>query len=221
LCRVGVCWQGNSRPFLIRHTWCEKAAWPGDFCLKLMEKNKSLPKRKSPRLSDYDYALGGGYFVTIATHKHIPYFGEVVDDEMCLNAIGEIVQECWYKLPKHSPNVILDEFIVMPNHLHAILFINEQVVGGRHASPDKGIVLRARHASPLRKSKKGTLSTIIGSYKSAVTKRINQHLKTAGQSIWQRSFYDRVIRDEDDLHNLCNYIHYNVSKWMEKRDKNI
>jgi len=186
-----------------------------------MEKNNTLPKRKSPRLSGYDYDLVGGYFVTIATHKHIPYFGEVVDDEMCLNAIGEIIQECWCKIPEHNPNVILDEFIVMPNHLHAILFINEQNVGGRRASPEKVTELRARHASPLRKSKRGTLSTIIGSYKSAVTKRINQHLKTAGQSIWQRSFYDRIIRDEDELHNLRDYVRHNVSKWMEKRGENI
>lgn len=174
-----------------------------------------LPKRKSPRLPEFDYSLEGGYFITIVTHNHFSIFGNVYAGEMCLNKVGLIAQECWQEIPKHFPDIVLDEFIIMPNHVHGILFINEQNVGARHASPAESSPYRGRHASPLQKPKMGTLSTIIGSYKSAVTSQINHRKISLGQSVWQRSFYDRVIRDESELDILRAYIHHNIAKWME------
>ena len=142
-------------------------------------------------------------------------FGEVIDGKVFLNEVGETACECWQEIPERFPNVTLDEFIVMPNHMHGILIVNDQNVGARHASPVEPSPYRGRHASPLRNPKKGTLSTIIGSYKSAVTNQINNRKIFLGQSVWQRSFYDRVIRDESELDKLRDYIHHNVLKWME------
>jgi REP element-mobilizing transposase RayT len=140
----------------------------------------------------------------------------------CLSGVGDIVEDCWQGIPLHYPNITLDEFIIMPNHVHGILFINEGDVGAEHAPPVETTPKRGRHASPLQKSRM-SLSTVMGSFKAAATKRINQLHNTPGKIIWQRSFYDRIIRDEDDLHNLRGYIHHNAAKWPEEHEeiKNI
>jgi|OpeIllAssembly_1097287.scaffolds.fasta_scaffold45198_4 REP element-mobilizing transposase RayT len=94
----------------------------------------NLPRRHSLRLPDYDYAHPGGYFVTIVTQKHICLFGEVVGDTVLLNGLGLITEECWQLIPEHFPNIESGAYVVMPNHLHGIIFIKE-TVGATHASP--------------------------------------------------------------------------------------
>ena len=134
---------------------------------------KKLPVRKtSPRLKDYDYSLPGMYFVTINTHGNAPILGRIIRGEMKLSEAGIIAHSFWSDLPNHSHGLKLDTFIIMPNHLHGILFLTNE--------------------SANRKS----LSEIIRGYKTWSARRINESRNTKGTQIWQRSFYDHVIRNE-------------------------
>jgi len=182
-----------------------------------MDTNNNLPKRKSPRLLGYDYTLPGGYFITVATHHHIHLFGKVINGEMCLNEVGKMIQDCWWDIPKHYPNTTLDVFIVMPNHIHGILFITEPNVGeglvpSRQSQQKKNdtSVRATTRVAP-------TLSQFVGSFKSKTTNKYIQGVKEMNwppfhKRIWQRSFYDRIIRYDDELHKFRDYIHNNVLK---------
>ena len=158
------------------------------------------PTRKNPRLTDYDYTNTGAYFVTICTHQHQLLFGSVRDDRAELNQCGQIAEHAWRDIPMHFPSVHLDEFIVMLNHVHGILFIDGE---------------RARHASPLQHGP--TLGVIIGAYKSATTRQINQTRDTAGAMLWQRNYYEHVIRNDISLAEIRQYIANNPLQWaMDK-----
>lgn len=151
---------------------------------------KNRPTRKpSPRLKDYDYNLPGMYFVTINTHRNIPVFGQITQEEMRLNPAGKIVQNSWQNLPSIYPSLQLDAFIIMPNHLHGILFLTDE--------------------SPNTKS----VSQIIRGFKTWTARKINEMRDEKGSSVWQRSFYDHVIRDEQALDNIREYIVNNPLKW--------
>ncbi|MEN8242954.1 MAG: transposase [Chloroflexota bacterium] len=186
------------------------------------------PQRKKLRLQGYDYALSGGYFVTVCANQHGNAFGVVDGGEVVLNEIGKMVRDCWLETPNHYPNVILDEFIVMPDHFHGILFITEPNVGERHASPVKHSRVidthshpgenekkRATHASPLQDGKIEkpiSLGVIIGSFKSAVTRKNNLMRKTPGKKLWQRGYHDRIIRNEAELNQIRHYVINNAIK---------
>ena len=192
--------------------------------------NPDIHHRNSVRLRSYDYRSAGAYFVTICTHQKEPILAEIVDGAVSPSSLGNVVWECWHQIPEHFPHVDLDEFIVMPNHLHGIVFINDSGVGATHASPDLTAVTefpdmadvsitatddRARHASPLLKPGrvKCSLGSIIGSFKSACTKRINESRNTAGMPVWQRNYHERIIRNEEELYSLRDYILTNPSRW--------
>jgi REP element-mobilizing transposase RayT len=160
-------------------------------------------QRKSIRLKEYDYSQAGDYFVTICTQNHECKFGEIVNGEMHLNNFGMVVEDCWKGISLHFKNVELDEYIIMPNHLHGILILNEPV-GTRHA-----VSLPEQFGKPIS----GSVSTIVRSFKSAVTKGINQMRSTPGVPIWQQRYYDRIIRDEKELNNVRDYIANNVLAW--------
>lgn len=172
-------------------------------------------KRKSPRLKGYDYSQDGAYFVTICTHERRNLFGNVdKDGVMKLNEWGRIAEARWQEIPKHFPHVELDQFVIMPNHMHGILFLIGQDEKINHQF-DEG----ERHASPVQKPyrdykvKSGSIITIIGSYKSAVTKQINSLRNKKLPPIWQRSFHDHIIRDETSLNKLREYTLYNPQLW--------
>ncbi|MGE0824886.1 MAG: transposase [Candidatus Binatia bacterium] len=129
--------------------------------------------RRSIRLKGYDYRQAGAYFVTIVTHGRECLFGNVVDGGMALSERGKIVQRCWDEIPVHFPNVQLDTFTVMPNHIHGIIVI----VGATHASPLPQAVFPP-HGPETR-----SLGAIVGSFKSAVTKRINEQRGSPGTSV--------------------------------------
>ena len=151
--------------------------------------------RRSIRLKGYDYTSPGGYFITVVTYQRECLFGEIVNGEMRLNKFGKIAESCWYEIPDHFPNVKLGTHMVMPNHVHGIIIINE--------SPTVGV----RHASPL-------LGTIVGSYKSAVTKRINEIDGTPGAVVWQRNYFDHIICNEKERNNIHLYIGANPLNWV-------
>jgi putative transposase len=153
-----------------------------------MTDEKHFPQRKSPRLPDYDYSQEGVYFVTICLQNpRVHLFGRVIEGEMWLNNFGAIVWHCWQDLPNHYDHIDLDAFIVMPNHIHAIILIVSQHQYG--------------------------LSEVVRALKSYSAKRINKQRNTTGTKIWQRSFHDHIIRNEADLNRLREYTIYNAAKW--------
>jgi len=160
--------------------------------------------RRSIRLHGYDYTQVGAYFVTVVTKNRACLFGEVVDGGVRLSSFGEITCACWRAIPEHFSNVMPDEFVVMPNHLHGIIFIN---VGARHAVPLPG--LSKRFGKPLA----GSLPIIVGSFKAAVTKQINQLRLNTGAPVWQRNYYEHIVRSENELIRIREYIANNPLQW--------
>lgn len=157
-----------------------------------------LPKRKSIRLPGYDYSQSGWYFITICSYKHECIFGEIVDGEMKLNEWGSIIHDIWKSLPNHHP-VELDAFQIMPNHVHFILLIS---------SVGRGI---ARNAPTFGDVTAGSLSCIIRSFKSECSKQI--HFLFPNIHIWQRNYFEHIIRDDGDLNRIREYIIDNPMNW--------
>ncbi len=173
----------------------------------------SLPKsrshnRKSARLQNYDYSQSGYYFVTICTQNRVNYFGEIDRDRMKISHVGQIATDCWWNIPEHFDNAALDEFVVMPNHIHGILVIKQ-----RHAmmSSKQNVVNNDRY-SLRRPRNMQLLSKIISQYKSSVT-RILRKQSIAHPFRWQNSFYDHVIRNDESLDDIRTYIKNNPLNW--------
>lgn len=155
---------------------------------------------KSARLKHWNYANSGMYFVTICTDDKIRYFGEIIDEKIVLNRLGKFAKQCWEDILKHFPFVKLDEYIIMPNHIHGIIVIdNDNVETQDFASlPNK--------FGPQSKN----LGSIIRGFKIGVTKYAN---KNDIPFKWQPRFYDRVIRNENELENIQIYIKNNAVNW--------
>ena len=173
--------------------------------------------RRSIRLRNYDYSQPGAYFVTICTYQKQPWFGEIKNGQMYLNQLGKIVADEWLKTCKIRPNFQLDEWVIMPNHFHGIVIINDysgddQSLGARDAPLDLG----ARDA-PLQQ-KPNSLSSCIAGFKSAVTKRINLLRQNTDTPIWQRNYYESILRDEKYLAVVREYIINNPKNWPNDRD---
>ncbi len=166
--------------------------------------------RRSIRLPGYDYTQPGAYFVTICTHNREPLFGRVVNGEMVLNAWGRIVWEEWFRTAQVRPYVELfeDEFVVMPNHIHGIIWIVRDTVGAqRRCAPTKPGGVTPNNVAP------GSLGAIVRAFKSAVTKRINALRGTPGARVWQRNYYEHIIRNERALNAIRRYIAENPQRW--------
>jgi REP element-mobilizing transposase RayT len=167
------------------------------------------PQRRPLRLKGYDSAEAGVYFVTVCTKNRDCLFGDVVDGVMQLSVYGEIVSECWKAIPEHFRQAQLDEFVIMPNHVHGILAIME--VGATHASPLRMPVSGTprRPAGPKQRS----LGAVIGSFKSVVSKRINEVRGSPGVSVWQRNYYEHIIRGDKELSRIREYVVNNPLQW--------
>ncbi len=171
-------------------------------------------RRRTLRLKGYDYTQPGAYFVTICTYRRQPLFGEVADDGvMHLHPFGQVVREVWFETARVRPYVVLheEEFVVMPNHVHGIIWIVE--VDGQPA-----VVGATRRVAPTedgraRGPKPGSLGAIIGQFKSLVTKRINALRGTPGAPVWQRNYYEHIIRTEQALDAIRRYIAVNPQRW--------
>ena len=180
--------------------------------------NSSLQNPRSLRLREYDYGTSGTYFVTICTSDRISLFGEVDHGNMTLNEFGEIVSACWSDLPHHFPNLQLDCFTVMPNHIHGLIEItdefSENPVGAQHAAP---VPSASAHSSP-RNVQPGSLGAIVRSFKAASSRRMNLSSSTPGATIWQRNYYEHVIRGESELQRVREYIVNNPARWAEDEE---
>jgi len=176
-----------------------------------MKYNPEKHHRRSIRLPEYDYSKPGGYYITIVTQNRECLFGDVVDGKMILNDFGRFVQKCWMEIPVIYPHVTLDKFVIMPNHIHGILMIikNNESVGAIHESP--------LHESPQRNSplqrRKMTLPKIIGRFKMNTAKYINKMRNSPGIPVWQRNYWEHVIRDDNDLNRIREYIINNPLQW--------
>jgi len=160
--------------------------------------------RRSVRLKGYDYSNPGAYYVTICTWNRDCIFGEIINGEMKLNEFGEVVNREWLCSSEIRREIELDEFVVMPNHIHGIIFIN----GNGNTAHDLG----ANGCSPLRKRSR-SLSSFIAGYKSAVTKSINILRNTPGMPVWQRNYFEHIIRNEYGLFRIREYIRNNPVQW--------
>ncbi|MHB8991420.1 MAG: transposase [Chloroflexota bacterium] len=172
-----------------------------------MLSGNGFPLRRSLRWKGYDYTQPGAYFVTICVQGHQPMFSQVVNGEVQLNEYGQVVAECWRELPRHNPDVELDEFVVMPNHLHGVVLIRAGEA-----------IAAAAIASPLQRQRPhgtdpGSLGAIIQSFKSVSTRKLNELRGIRGAPVWQRDYYDHVIRNDASLHEIREYIASNPLRW--------
>jgi REP element-mobilizing transposase RayT len=172
--------------------------------------------RRSIRLKEYDYTQPGAYYITLCTKARQCLFGDVVKGEMHLNSLGNIAFTCWQTIPDHLPHVELDVFVIMPNHLHGILVISDTLIRARQC---RAPTIEQNHIPKTEKFGKpvsGSIPTVIRSYKSAVTKRINAICNTKYTSlIWQRDLYEHISRDEASVHNIRRYIVENPWRWAD------
>jgi REP element-mobilizing transposase RayT len=166
-------------------------------------------RRRSIRLKGYDYSESGAYFVTICTRNRECLFGEILDGRMVLSEYGEIAREEWLHSEQIRREIKLDEFVVMPNHIHGIIFfIGDSIqVGATGRSP----LQTSRPHGPLKKS----LGSFVAGYKSLTTRRIIQLERGITISIWQRNYYEHVIRNEIDLEEIREYVENNPAKWSD------
>jgi putative transposase len=169
-----------------------------------MKHNATIHKRRSIRLPGHDYTARGVYFITICTHRHEYLFGDIVDGVMQLNDAGHRAQNCWNEIPDHFPHVTVDAFVVMPNHIHGILFIVD--------SPSVG----AKNFSPLQPDQRPrgtskTIGSVVRGFKIGVTKWARKN--TSIQSVWQRNYWEHIIRSEPELNGLREYIRNNPLRW--------
>lgn len=169
-------------------------------------------RRNSNRLKDYDYSQNGAYFITICTNDHQNHFGKVINGEVQLSTTGKIVSDWWYKIPEHFEGIDLDEFTVMPNHIHGIILIWNDKCGGEVISPVNN------NDNVSRVKKNPSLEEIIAYYKYQSTKTINSVRNSSGVKFWQRGYYDHIIRNEKALDQIREYIRYNYIKWDMDRE---
>ena len=166
--------------------------------------NPKYHHRKSIRLREYDYTNPNWYYITICSYKKKNLFGRVKKNRMILNKYGNIVEECWKAIPKHFKHTSLDYYVIMPNHFHGIIVIE---------SRDTACCVPTVENRKFGEMLSGSLSVIVRSFKSAVTKRINELRKDNSKLIWQRNFYEHILRNEKELFFIRTYIENNPLKW--------
>jgi len=186
-----------------------------------MSYNPQKHHRRSIRLPGYDYSQPGFYFVTIRVHGGECLLGTVVDQEMQLSELGQIANDFWAQVQAHFPNVSIDTFGIMPNHLHVIVAIHSPSEVAESTEENKATL-------PLQKTpddaiadatfshpERPTLGQIIAYYKYQTTKRINQQRGTPGVTFWQRNYWEHTIRNEQALDRIREYIENNPARWEQ------
>ncbi len=199
----------------------------------VMTKYQNKYRIPSARLQNWDYGSNGAYFITICTQNREHFFGEIVDTKMEVNEIGYLAEKYWFEIPNHFSFVELGNFVVMPNHVHGILIIDKKTNTGNRlgcnvSESESESDNRLQYVETLHcnvstaqneqmasiSPKSGTLSAIIRSYKSVVTKNIKLiHPNFA----WQSRFHDHIIRNQQSFENIQNYIQNNPSSWKEDK----
>jgi len=172
-----------------------------------MKNDVQIHRRRSIRLKDWDYSQSGAYFITIVTYRRECLFGKIEDGRMIPTPMGQIADDHWRAIPDHFPTIELGAYVVMPNHIHGIIMIQSHgvdipIVGATHWVAPTG-----RPNGP----KRGSIGGIVGAYKMSVTRRIQRELD--GANIWQRNYYEHIIRDENEHSRIHLYIESNIDNW--------
>ena len=169
--------------------------------------------RRSIRLNGYDYTQNGNYFLTICTRNRECLFGDVRDGKMYLSNYGGLVNECWQEIPIHFPQIVLHEYVIMPNHVHGIIEINNpQSTDTNMGMCTDTVGVGANNYSPLRTPQSRpngtsrTVGSVVRGFKIGVTKQM-------GFSPWQRNYYEHVIRNDESYQNIVQYMAQNPLKW--------
>ncbi|TAH03348.1 MAG: transposase [Sphingobacteriales bacterium] len=200
------------------------------------DKFRNKYRISSARLQNWDYASEGSYFITVCTQNRDHFFGEIENHKMILSNVGVIADLMWYEIKNHAKNIELGEFVVMPNHIHGILILNNEnaiIEIKEDFNGDINGAVETRHALSLQPEQleqpeseksigqkrfqnqgKNTISSILGSYKSAVTKHANRLGFEFG---WQARFHDHIIRDAKSFENIQNYIANNAMNWKDDK----
>lgn len=180
-----------------------------------MRYNPDYHHRRSIRLKGYDYRQAGAYYVTICCHQRICFLGEIIDGVMHPNFLGETAGAMWCSLPRHFPFIELDAFVVMPNHFHGILVINEHEnnmnlgnVPPRQSTPEPSLP---------QGTQSGSLGAIVQNFKSVTTRRVNRIHRRKG-TIWQRGYHEEIIRNERAYENIRRYIIENPLTWDKDKE---
>ncbi len=197
--------------------------------------------RKNNRLDYYDYSLSGWYFVTFCIQGRVNWFGRIINGRMELNERGRIARQAWLNIPDHYENIGIDEFVIMPNHVHGIVVIGDEV-DGVVVGTGVGMCVGTGHR-PVRDDMErnidylhkrtgqcpvptatttphhpyGQLSKVINAFKGAATKQIQLNFPDLNFA-WQRSFYDHIIRNEQDYWRIVKYIRSNPVAWPQDRN---
>ena len=166
---------------------------------------------ESTRLRNWDYRSAGVYFVTICAKNREPVFGSIKDGDMHLSAAGEIAAQCWVAIPAHFAGVELDEFVIMPDHVHGMIVLTNMVVETLHAT--------SLHATSPQKTmadispKPGALGVVVRSYKSAVSRLVR---RAGVEFAWQERYWDHIVRDDSEFGRIQIYIINNPVKWEDR-----
>lgn len=184
-----------------------------------MSYNPNIHHRRSIRLKGYDYSQAGAYFITICCGNRTCLLGEILEGEMILNEMGLIAQNEWLRTPEIRKNAELDVFVIMPNHIHAIIILNDNGRGELHSpiiigSPNIMNDNKGECNSPLR-SPSNNIGSIIRGYKSSVTKQIR--ILNDNIIVWQRNYHEHIIRNEKSYQTISNYISSNPAKWNDDK----
>ncbi|MEN9973895.1 MAG: hypothetical protein RIS20_2242 [Bacteroidota bacterium] len=163
-------------------------------------------KKSQFRIPNMDYRQEGAYFITICTKKRFHFFGEIKNRHLTMSPIGEIAKACWLEIEAHFPNVHLREFIVMPDHMHGVIVIDKSVIRN-----ENDLLLKENRFQNIGSQ---SISSIVGSYKSAVSRKSRLINPAFG---WQSRFHDRVVRSSTELARIENYISKNVENYNKKR----
>ncbi|KOR35629.1 transposase [Planktothricoides sp. SR001] len=184
-----------------------------------MTYNPDIHKRQSIRLKGYDYSQSGFYFITICCYQRECLFGDIINSQIILNNFGELVKKEWLKSAEIRKEIKLGEFVIMPNHFHGIVIINQtnnnynhvhtNDVGANGRSPLQEIQSSPQQISMTPKS----LSSLIAGFKSATTKKINIIRNTPKTPVWQRNYYDHIIRNDESLERIREYVQNNHLSW--------
>jgi REP element-mobilizing transposase RayT len=182
--------------------------------------NPDKYRRQSIRLKGYDYTLPGAYFITICTQNRECLFGDIVDGEMRLNEYGKMVLAVWNEMPEHYQGVDVDAFVVMPNHIHGIVLLNLNVGAGPCASPGATPDTSRKAGQPQGVASTFSLPDAVHRFKSLTTARYRHGVQQFGwkpfnKRLWQRNYYERIIRDENELNRIRQYIIDNPANWSD------
>jgi len=184
--------------------------------------NPLIHHRRSVRLKDYDYSSQGLYFITICVQDKKCLFGKIENDEMKLNAAGKMIMKWWAKVPEKFPDIILDEFIIMPNHFHAIV----ENTGAKSDEVAVGANPRVRPEDRIENAQTDKFSTqlyyLVQWFKTMSTNEYIRNVKNIGwepfdKKVWQRSYHEHIIRDQKSYQKISEYIKSNPSRWEQDK----